>query len=145
MTGHRTSRVLAVVLIAAAVPAGCGGQSQEERAQADVCAARAHIAKQVDELQGLTAATFTADGVRANLRAIRDGVETIAAARGTLASDRRDQVASATDDFKASVRKTASEAGRSISLQTAGTQLQQSFDQLAASYRDTLAKIDCGG
>jgi hypothetical protein len=30
-------------------------------------------------------------------------------------------------------------------LQSARTQLEETFDQLAASYRDTLAKIDCGG
>jgi hypothetical protein len=143
MTGRRTSRVLAVVLIAGAVPAGCGGDSQEERAQADVCAARADISKQVDQLQGLTATTFTADAVRENLRAIQDDVQTIEGARDRLASDNRDEIASANDDFKASVRETASDAGRSISLQTARTQLEETFDQLAASYRDTLAKIDC--
>jgi hypothetical protein len=45
----------AVVMLALTL--GACGESDEEKAQNQVCDARADIAKQVDELKGLTAAT----------------------------------------------------------------------------------------
>ena len=57
--------LLLIALAGAGVLAGCG-QSEEEKAADQVCSARDDIAKQVDQLQGLTLTTATTDQVREN-------------------------------------------------------------------------------
>ncbi len=41
------------------------------------------------------------------------------------------------------MKSIASSVGKSLSLSNAGTQLQTAVSQLAASYQQTLAKVDC--
>ena len=58
------------VAVALAIGGGCGGQSEESKANDDVCSAKADIQKQVTSLQGMTASTFTVDAVTSDLKAI---------------------------------------------------------------------------
>ena len=58
----KTLMLLLIVLAAAGLLAGCG-QSEEETATDQVCSARDDIAKQVDQLKGLTLTTATTDQV----------------------------------------------------------------------------------
>ena len=53
--------VLLGVAVALAIGGGCGGKSEEAKANDDVCSAKADIQKQVASLQGMTASTFTVD------------------------------------------------------------------------------------
>jgi hypothetical protein len=143
----RRSALLLAILLAAVASGGCGqsdGQSKAEKASAQACTARAGIAKEVDHLQGLTVATFTADGVRQSLQTIKADLSTIRGAGGALVDEKRDDVASANEAFTAAVRETAATVGRSVSLETGATQLKQAFDDLATIYRDTLGKLNCG-
>ncbi len=135
-------RLLATVLLLAALATACG-ESDEEKAQNDVCDARADIQQQVDELSNLTLDNATLDGIEGNLSAIRDDLGKIADAQGGLNDERRQQVQSANKEFTSQVRSIASDLGSSLSLSGAEDQLGSAFDQLAASYRQTFAKVDC--
>jgi membrane-bound lytic murein transglycosylase B len=133
--------VLAILLTALAV-AACG-ESKAEKAQKQVCSARADISDQVDELKGLTLTTATVSGVRENVSTIQDDLKKIASAQDTLSDDRRAEVKAATDKFVASVSSIAKGLRSDLSLADARTQLTQAAQQLGAAYAGSLGKIDC--
>lgn len=137
-------KLLPALLVVLVVFAGCG-QSEEEKATAQICTARDGIAKQVDELQGLTITTATTSQVSDGLKAIRNDLSTISDARGQLSDESRDEIEKANDAFVASVRETAADVGRAISLETASADVNAALQKLAASYRSTLGQIqiDC--
>jgi DNA repair exonuclease SbcCD ATPase subunit len=135
-------RSLALLLLLAAFASACG-ESDEEKAQNRVCDARADIQKQVDELSSLTVGTATVEGVKGNLTAIRDDLEKIADAHGGLSDERKKEVETATKEFTSQLQSVASNAVTSQSLDDAKKQLESAFDQLAAAYKQSFAKIDC--
>ena len=132
-----------LMLLSAALALAACGQSQQEKAKTKVCDARADVAKQVDELRGLTLSTATVDGVTANLKAIRDDLGKIANAQSDLSGARRDQVKAANQAFADQVRSIAQNVGRSLSVTDAKTQLKDATTQLASTYKQTLGRIDC--
>ncbi|MDW5595461.1 hypothetical protein VSS74_14015 [Conexibacter stalactiti] len=141
----RTKLRVVVVLLAMAALAvgGCGGDSDEEQAQAAVCDARDDIAQQVGELANLTLTTATVDQVRNNLETIQDDLTTISDNRSELSDDRRQEVETATTRFTDEVRDVVSTLGRSLSLSDARTQLSTALTQLGSAYRSTLAQVQC--
>ena len=122
--------------------AGCG-ESDEEKAQADVCDARADIEKNVGELQDLTLATATTDQVKSNVNAIRDGLAKITDAQDNLSGTRKEQVQKANESFKSQLDAMADDLGKSQSLQDAAAQLKGDIANLATAYEESLAPIDC--
>jgi chromosome segregation ATPase len=139
-------KLLIAAVIAAAVMAlpACGDdESDAEKAQNQVCDARADIEKQVKELGNLDLATATRDQIQQNLNAIKDDLGKMKDAESDLNADRRRQVESATNTFQASVDDVASGLGESKSLSSAVTQFQNSLRELQNSYQQALAPIDC--
>jgi hypothetical protein len=132
------------ILIAAALIATACGESKADKAKSQVCDARADVSKQVDELKGLTLATASVDGVKANLTAIRNDLAKIRDAQGDLNSERKQQVQGANQQFGAQVRAITQNIGSSASATDAAAQIKQAGTQLADSYAQTLGKVDCG-
>jgi hypothetical protein len=137
------SLVLVALLVPAALLAGCG-QSKADKAKSQVCDARDDIAKQVKTLSGLTVSTATTSQIKDSVSAIKDDLSKIASAQKNLSSERKQQVEAANTQFVNTVKETASKVGSSVSLATAKTQITQALQQLATSYKNTFAKIDCG-
>jgi hypothetical protein len=135
--------VLAVLVLVLALSVAACGESKEDKAQKAVCAARADIKKQVDELKGMTVTTASLDGVQTNLRAIRDGLTKIADARGDLKGERREQVDKATRTFKGAVAEVGRELVKSVSVSDAKQQIQTALQGLASSYQAAFAPVDC--
>ena len=133
--------VLAVVMLVVAL--GACGESDEEKAQNKVCDAKTDIAKQVDELKSLTAATVTTDAVTKNLDAIKTDLKDISDAQSDLSSDRRSEAEAATKEFTSSVEGIASDLGSSLSAADAKAQLVTALNQLAASYQKAFAPLTC--
>jgi Tfp pilus assembly protein PilP len=129
-------------LLVALVLAGCG-ESDEDKAQAAVCDARADISKQIDDLKGMTAATFSTDAVSGSLSAIQTDLSKIKSAQGDLSDDRRQQVQSANQAFESQISGIVKQIGSSASVADAETQVTASLQQLADSYQQTYARIDC--
>lgn len=134
---------VAIALLAALVLAACG-ESKEDKAREQVCDARADIDRQVQGLRQLTPSTVTADAVRQSVEAIRGDLGKIRDAQGDLSEERRQEVQDANDAFAAEVSGVASTVLRSTSVEEARSQLRAAADQLAESYRTTLAQVDCG-
>jgi outer membrane lipopolysaccharide assembly protein LptE/RlpB len=137
-------RVVAVLLASLAlVAAGCGGDSDQARAQSQVCDARADIQKSIDSLRDLTLSTATADGIRQQLEGIRKELGTIRDAQGDLSADRRNQLQKANDQFADTIKNVAQTVLRSTSAQDASATVEQAADQLESTYKSTLSPIDC--
>ena len=139
------SRGLAAVtaLTALALALAACGESAADKAQKTVCSARADIKTQVDELKGLTVTTATVDGVRSNLRAIRDSLEKIVGAQGELTGARKQEVQKATQAFKSEVTDVGRQLVTSVSLSDGKQQIETALEGLASSYKAALAPIDC--
>jgi hypothetical protein len=135
--------VVGIALIVALALAACGGESAEERAQKQVCSARADIKKQVDELKSTTISTASLDGVQQNLQAIGKSLSTMAGAQKDLKGDRKQDVQAATQAFKTEVASVGRELVTSLSAADAKQQIQTALQGLATSYRKALAPIDC--
>ena len=133
-----------LVLVAAALALAACGESTQDKAQSQVCDARADIKKQVSDLSSLTLATASVDGVQTKLKAIRTNLQKIADAQGDLNGERKKQVQAANEAFRTQLSSIVSNLGKSLTLATAATQLKDAASKLADSYRQTLGKVDCG-
>jgi len=118
-------------------------QTPEEKAQATVCAARADIGTQVDQLTSLTAATVTKDGVTQSLDAIKKDLGDMSSAQADLSSDRRSQVEAANEEFSSSVKEIASQVLVSLSASDAKTALVTALQDLETSYKTAFAPLNC--
>ena len=137
------STALIVVLMAPVLLLGGCGSSEEDDAQAAVCASRDDIAKEIDKLQSLTLTTATTSQVSDGLQAISDNLNTIQKSRDKLSDDRREEVDAANAAFADQITELAGTIGRTISVEGAATELETAMDQLATSYRDSFGEIDC--
>jgi uncharacterized phage infection (PIP) family protein YhgE len=134
---------LVALLLMTVAATGCG-QSEAEKAQKDVCAARDDLHQQVDDLSNLTASTATVQGVQEKLSAIQADLAKVADARSKLSDERRQQVDQANEQFKTQLNTITAGLGTNISLSGAGPMLKQAAQDLANAYQQTYAKIDCG-
>jgi hypothetical protein len=135
--------ILATVLGSVALLIGCG-ESEEEKSQNAVCDARADIEKRVNDLAGLTITSASIDMVRNNLRAIRDDLEKIASEQGDLEPERRQEVEEAGKRFRDQLGTTANDLiSGAMSGEEAGAKLGAALDDLAKSFRNAYAPVDC--
>ncbi len=147
MSRKHTSRcrglLVAGLLLIAVTAAGCG-ESDEEKAQTQVCDARADLKQQIDDLSGLTVGTATVDGVKESLSAIEDDLTQMTDAEGDLSDERKQQVESATKAFASDVKAIANGLASDLSLSGAKEELESAVQQLGSSYQETFAQVDCG-
>jgi uncharacterized protein HemX len=146
MTGQAErlgSIAMVLVVLAAGTAVGCG-ESDEEKAQNDVCDARDDLQKQVNELSNLTLSTATVEGVQSNLNAIQDDLNKITDAQGDLNDERKQEVESANKQFTSELDSIASGLTSDLSVSGAEQKLRTAAQQLASSYKQTFAMVDCG-
>ena len=134
--------LLVASLLVAATAGGCG-ESDADKAQTQVCDARADLNKQVDKLASLTPTTATVDGVSGALDAMKSDLQQISDAQGDLNDERKQEVESANQKFSASLEAVANDLGSNLSLSGAKAQVQSAGKELASSYQQTFATINC--
>jgi hypothetical protein len=130
------------LLLIAAIAVGCG-ESDADKAQTQVCDARADLNQQVDKLASLTLATVTADAVSGPLDAIKNDLEQISDAQSDLNDERKQEVESANQKFTAELKAVAGDLGSSLSLSGAKARVESAAKQLGSSYQQTFASISC--
>ena len=135
--------VVAALLGSATLLVACG-ESEEEKAQNEVCDARADIERRVDDLAGLTLTTASIEQVTNNLEAIRDDLETIAAEQGDLEPERRQEVEQAGQRFRSQLETAARDvvSGTASGEEAAG-RAASALDELAQSFREAYGPVDC--
>ena len=135
--------VVAALLGSAALLVACG-ESEEEKAQNEVCDARADIERRVDDLAGLTLTTVSIEQVTNNLEAIRDDLEKIAAEQEDLEPERRQEVEQAGQRFRSQLETTARDVvSGATSGEEAGATLGAALDELAMTFREAYGPLDC--
>ena len=137
-------RIVLLTALGLALGMAACGESDEDKAKADVCDARDDIRTQVRELQDLTLGTATVDKVKSHLTAIGDDLRKIADAQDQLSESDKKQVQEANQAFKSKVKTLAGDIGQSVSLEDAARQLKSDFADLATTYEQALGPIDCG-
>ena len=145
ISSHSVRRwTIAIVAgLLAVLPIACG-ESEEEKAQNRVCDARADIEKRVDDLSALTITSASIDKVTNNLKAIRDDLEKIAAERGDLAPEQRQDVEQAAKSFRSELETAARDvASGTASGEEAGARIGSALDQLAKSFTEAYGPVDC--
>jgi hypothetical protein len=135
--------VLSAIGLGLALAVAACGESEEDKAKAEVCDARDDISAQVRELQDLTLGTATVDKVRANLDAIGKDLEKIRDAQGELSDSDKQRVQKANEEFRSELNTLGQNIGESVSLEDAAQQLKGDFADLATTYQQALAPIDC--
>lgn len=140
----RRMLVLSAIALGLGVALTACGESDEDKAKAEVCDARDDIRTQVRELQNLTLGTATTDKVRTSLEAIGKDLDKIADAQGQLSDSDRERVKKANQEFRSEVSSLGDDIGESVSLEDAAEQLKSDFSELATTYEQALAPIDCG-
>jgi Tfp pilus assembly protein PilP len=122
--------------------AACG-ESSQEKAKAQVCDARANISREVTTLTSLTITTASVAQVKTSVEAIGADLTKIKDAQSKLDPARKEQVQNATTTFASEVTKIVSGLASNLSLSNAEAHLKSAVSELAASYKKTLAPIDC--
>jgi major membrane immunogen (membrane-anchored lipoprotein) len=135
--------VVAALVVSVALLVACG-ESEEEKAQNEVCDARADIERRVDDLAGLTLTTVSIEQVTNNLEGIRDDLEKIAAEQGDLEPERRQEVEQAGQRFRSQLETTARDVvSGATSGEEARASLGSALDELARSFREAYGPVDC--
>jgi hypothetical protein len=134
-------------LFAAFAIAACGDSappSAQDKAQTQVCEARADIQAQIETLQALPLTTASIDKARKGVTAIETDVQRIVTAQEQLVPERRKQVQAAIRTFSQELRTIVSDglaAGLNGDVVAA---VKGAGEQLSASFGRALAPIDCG-
>ena len=140
------TRVCAIALVALSAAVGGCGESKDERAQQEICDARADITEQIGNLQNLSFGKTGLREAQSDLDAIKGDLETIKKFQGDLEGDRKSQVQTATQAFADqvdSLTQSAIAAGVSGSTD-AISGLKTAVKQLGDSYQKALEPLDCG-
>jgi hypothetical protein len=130
------------LLLGVLVLASCG-ESDQEKAKAQVCDARSDISKQVKALGELTLSVNALSEAKTGLEAIGKDLTTIKDAQPNLEPARKEQVQAATRTFEAQISSILSELTSKPSLGKLEAQLKSSLTQLAGSYEKALAPLNC--
>ncbi len=134
-----------VALAAAAlVLAGCGGSSKQEQAKTTVCGAKANIASKVDNLTNLSPTLASLPAAKADVTAIVDDLKTIKDAQGDLDPGRKQAVTQANEQFSQAVQTALAGLTENLSLSAAEEQITTATRELASSYKQAFAPVDCG-
>ena len=143
MIAAMLKRALLLSVLALGLAFGACGESDEEKAQNQVCDAREDIKAQVTELSQLTIGTATTDKIKTHLNAIKNDINKIADAQGQLNNTQKQQVEKADEDFKSQIDDLVSNLGTSLSLQDAAARLKTSLTDLVDAYDKALSPIEC--
>lgn len=136
-----------VGMVVAAVLAACTvmacGESAQDKAQKQVCDARADIKAQIDTIRALPLTSASIDEATESLRAIETDIQEIVDAQDDLDPDRKQEVEAATKRFADQARAIAGDALAAGTTGNVEAALRSAIDQLAASYKTALEPIDC--
>jgi hypothetical protein len=150
MSGNRSRAVtLAALALSVAVLAACG-ESEAEKAKAEVCAARKVISNEIKKLQGLTISTSAIDEAKTGFETIGKELKKIKNAQPKLEGSRKEEVQAATKSFESSLSSIASSVTSNLSsgsiesaLVSAGPKLKTAVNTLASDYAQALGPISC--
>jgi phytoene/squalene synthetase len=149
MSGRPRSITVVALLLGVVGLAACGESAQDE-ASKDVCAARSEISKQISKIQGLTVSSNAPTELKDGLEAITRELKVIREAQPDLAPARKQQVEPAVASFEAELKtivagvaSTVTSSNLESALKEAAPKIKSAATALAGSFRQSLAPITC--
>lgn len=144
MAGPRRRLALIAALVVPVFAIAACGESEAEKAKAQVCHSRSEIEKSVTSLKNLPLSTSAFSTAQSDLESILNELKKMSEAEPNLEPALKSKVESAQSEFKSSVLSIVSElATGAVSSGSVATKLGDAVSQLAKSYHSTLASIDC--
>jgi hypothetical protein len=143
----RRSACIAALSVAILGLAGCG-ESSEEKATKQVCAATSEISTQIKKLENLPISSSFVTEVKASAEAIDKSVGEIKSAAPKLPTANREEFEAATTRFKlelASLVATTVKSSTSgeAALKSAEPQIKASLSKLGADYKKAFESLKC--
>ncbi len=114
--------------------------SAQDQAASTVCAARADIQTQVDNLSSGTPSRVA---ITTGLAAIQSDLQKIKSAQGDLAPDRKQQVQDASTAFEAQLKTLAGQIVSGLTKSDAKTQVADAVASLKSAVSEALQPIQC--
>jgi hypothetical protein len=141
----RNIGLIAVLALAMAVSAGCGGndESAADKAKNTACDAVSDINKQVTTLKGLPLETSSVDTAKTAFTQIQTDLATISTQSATVSDELKSQLQAANATFKAQVQAAAQSVTSAESLSAAATAVSSAGDSLEASYQEAFGDVKC--
>jgi hypothetical protein len=148
----RLGRLLAVplILVTPLALAACG-ESSQEKARKQVCAASSEISKQLTKLEGLPINTSFPTEAVTSLEAIAKSLKEVKSAAPNLEPARKEEVEAGTKAFltqigtiTATLAATAIKSGDTeAALKAAEPKIKAAENQLTADYKQAFAALKC--
>ena len=141
------SACVAVLSVLALGLAACG-ESSEEKATKQVCAATSEISKQIQKLQTLPISSSLPAEIKTSAEAIDKSVGEIESAAPNLETARKEEFNTATNAFKLElaslIATTVSSAARGeAALTSAAPKIKASLSTLAGDYKKAFQALKC--
>jgi hypothetical protein len=158
---HRRAAAPVTALLVAVAISACGGGSesssntasgsattsgqadQQDKAQQQVCSARAAIQTEITTLQGLPVTAASIVPATQSLKKIQTSLQTVVDAQDKLSPERKQQVQTATKSFTGEVEAAAGDIASKSASGDAKDAVRAAADNLAASYKKAFAPVDC--
>jgi hypothetical protein len=141
--------ILGAALLSVLALAACG-ESEAEKAKAEVCSAREAISKQISKLESLTFSSSAINEAKASFETIGKELTKIKDAQPKLEASRREQVESGVKTFESQLSTIATGVASSLTsgnlesaLKTAEPKLRAAVNTLAADFRSALGPVSC--
>lgn len=141
--------ILGAALLSVLALAACG-ESEAEKAKAEICSAREAISKQISKLESLTFSSSAINEAKASFETIGKELTKIKDAQPKLEASRREQVQSGVKTFESQLGTIASGVASSLTsgslesaLKTAEPKLHAAVNTLAADFRTALGPVSC--
>jgi uncharacterized protein YoxC len=137
----RAWAVLALVPVTLGISA-CG-ESKEEKAEKQVCSAKADINTKVTSLKSLTPTTASVSQIKTDVNGIVEDLKTIRSALPDLSSPRKEEVTKATEEFGKEAAEAVSKLKTTGSIASTEAALKEALGGLASAYEKALAPLQC--
>lgn len=144
MAGSRRRLALVAAFAVSALTFAACGESEAEKAKAQVCHSRSQIEKSVASLKNLPPSTSAISTAKNDFESILAELKKMSEAEPKLEPALRSKVETAQSDFKTSVLSIVGElASGGLSSGSVTSKLGDAVTQLAKSYKSTVASINC--
>jgi hypothetical protein len=141
--------IAGAVLLSVGALAACG-ESKQEKAKAEVCAARSEISKQISKLQALTVSSSAVTEAKTSLEVIGKELKKIKGAQSNLEPARKEPVEAAVKTFESEFTAVVTQVGTSLTssnltsaAEAAKPQLKAALTKLGNSFTQALGPINC--
>lgn len=148
--GVVSKHIMIVMLVVGAVGLSACGESSEDKAAKQVCAATSEISSQIDKLQALPVSSSFPSEVKTSTEAIGTSLGKIRDAAPNLATARKEEVDAATKTvatelalLTARVVSATRSSNLETALKSAEPEVKAALNQLSGAYKSALEALKC--